>query len=86
MLGQMLELCVEDLLSSSVSWYEPHLKQRRVLAWRVTGDRRDIIAIGVNAKLYRRTCGAPCAETVNVASLGLERCVAPTPYAMRPQA
>ena len=46
-----------------------------------------------NAKLYRRICGAPCAETVCVASLGLylvrgcpqspeqrgKRCVAPTP-------
>ena len=67
MLCQMLELCVEDLLSSSMSWYEPHMKQRRLLAWRVSGDR----AIDGNAKLYRRTCGGPCAEIVYEASLGL---------------
>ena len=47
------------LLSAVMPWYEPHMKEKRLLAWRESGDRRDIICIDGNAKLHRRTCGAP---------------------------
>eukprot|EP00973_Karenia_brevis_P070787 9839216-Karenia_brevis.AAC.1 len=54
---------VEALISSRCSWYAPLMCFRRFTAWRQSGDRMDICAIDGNAKLHRRTCGTPCAET-----------------------
>ena len=47
------------------------MKGFRLAAWRLSGNRLDILCIDGNAKLYRRTCGAPCAETIFKASLDL---------------
>ena len=46
-------------------------EERRLLAWRASGVRLDIFASDGNAVLYLRTCGAPCAEEMHVARLGL---------------
>ena len=50
-------------------WDEAHMKQRRLHAWHSGGDRRDVLAIDGNAKLYRHTYGAPCAQSVHMPSL-----------------
>jgi hypothetical protein len=67
----VLELELEALLSSTSSWYGPLMHGRRLQFWRRSGDRLDILCFDGNAKLYRRTCGAPCAETKFIACLGL---------------
>ena len=43
---------------------------RRLLQLQVSGDRDDIVAIDGNAKMYRRTCGMPFAEVIEVPELG----------------
>jgi hypothetical protein len=68
---QVLELEIEELLQKIIPWYAPMMKDLRLLAWRNSGDRLDILCIDGNAKLYRLTCGAPCAETIWVKSVGL---------------
>ena len=45
-----------------MQWYEAHMKERRLHAWHSSGDRRDVLAIDGNAKIYHRTCGALCAH------------------------
>ena len=72
--SQTLELSVDELLASSMSLYAPHTKQRRLFAWRVNGDRLDMLAIVGNAKLHRRICGSLGAEAVSVAMFGLSPC------------
>lgn len=68
---QVLNMATEELLSSIMHWYLPLMKGHRLVAWKMSGDRLDIICIDGNAKLYRRTCGAPCAETVFFEALQL---------------
>jgi hypothetical protein len=68
---KILEQDIESLLKAITSWYAPLMKNRRLQAWRSSGDRRDILCFDGNAKLHRRTCGAPCAETVFIECLGL---------------
>lgn len=46
-------------------------KQRCLAAWPHNGDRLDILCFDGNSKLYRRTCGAPCAKTYFVEALGI---------------
>ncbi|CAK0881129.1 unnamed protein product, partial [Prorocentrum cordatum] len=62
--SSLLELPLEGFLQSCASWYRPLMKERRLRAWRASGDRMDIVCVDGNAKLYRRSCGAPCAEAV----------------------
>ncbi|CAK0903331.1 unnamed protein product [Prorocentrum cordatum] len=62
--SSLLELPLESFLQSCASWYRPLMKERRLRAWRASGDRMDIVCVDGNAKLYRRSCGAPCAEAV----------------------
>ncbi|CAK0812046.1 unnamed protein product, partial [Prorocentrum cordatum] len=54
-----------DLLRNAADWYLPRMAERRLRAWRSSGDRLDVCAMDGNAKLYRRTCGTPCAEAVH---------------------
>ena len=68
---QVLNLDIEALISAITPWYEPLMRSRRLQSWRSSGDRRDILCFDGNAKLYRRSCGAPCAETRFVPSLDL---------------
>ena len=55
---------IEGLIAQCWHWYAPLMCERRQQQFRETGDRDDILAIDGNAKLYRRTCGMPCAEVV----------------------
>jgi hypothetical protein len=65
----VLQEDLEALLDANNGWYAPMMFRRRLSAWRSSGDRLDICAMDGNAKLYRRTCGAPCAETVYAEAL-----------------
>ena len=67
----LLDMSLEELLETVAQWYMPLMRQRRVQAWRRSGDRLDICAIDGNAKLHRRTCGAPCSEAMHCDALGL---------------
>ncbi|CAK0880615.1 unnamed protein product [Prorocentrum cordatum] len=69
--SSLLEKTLEDLLRENMGWYKPMMAERRLQAWRSSGDRLDICAMDGNAKLYRRTCGAPCAEAVYSDELGM---------------
>ena len=69
--AQILTLDIEDLLLAIMPWYEPLMRTQRLEAWRLSGDRLDTLCFDGNAKLYRRTCGAPCAETILIAPLDL---------------
>ncbi|CAK0853929.1 unnamed protein product [Prorocentrum cordatum] len=69
--SSLLEKTLEDLLRENMGWYKPMMAERRLQAWRSSGDRLDICAMDGNAKLCRRTCGAPCAEAVYSDELGM---------------
>ena len=68
LISNVLNSSTEDLLASVKQWHGALMKDMRLRAWYCCG-RRDVLAIDGNAKLYRRTCGAPCAQTVYVPSL-----------------
>jgi len=69
--ASLLQLPLEELLSSAAEWYGEHVRRRRLEAWRTSGDRLDICCMDGNAKLYRRTCGTPCAEVFHCRALDL---------------
>ena len=68
---EVLNLDIEALIRAITPWYEPMMRSRRLQSWRSSGDRLDVLCFDGNAKLYRRSCGAPCAETRFVPSLDL---------------
>lgn len=67
----LLSAPVERLIATCWKWYCPLMQGRRDEQWRATGDRQDVLAIDGNAKLHRRTCGMPFAETVWCETLGM---------------
>ena len=69
--ASLLQLPLEELLSSAAEWYGEHVRSRRLEAWRTSGDRLDICCVDGNAKLYRRTCGTPCAVVYHCSALDL---------------
>ena len=69
--AQVLHMDIEALLQAIMPWYEPLMRSRRLQSWRSSGDRLDILCFDGNAKLHRRSCGAPCAESRFVPSLDL---------------
>ena len=62
---------VEACICKCWSWYEPMMFQRRLQQFLGAKDRADILAIDGNAKLHRRTCGMPFAESLYSEELDL---------------
>ena len=67
----LLRDSVEALIAKCWHWYSPLMQGRRAKQWVASGDRDDVLAIDGNAKLHRRTCGMPFAETVRCEALGV---------------
>ncbi|CAK9013513.1 unnamed protein product, partial [Durusdinium trenchii] len=72
-LGKQLHaLPLEALLEANWEWYEEQMFQRpmafqsaqRLAQIQESGDPLEILAVDGNAKLHRRTCGAPYAEVI----------------------